>query len=446
MNRLVFQVEFLSDIVLQATSNTQGNIEQLDFIAGSNFLGMVAQNYDKFEDSFKIFHSGEVKFGDGHILKNNKITYKMPLSFFHEKLNDKEIFNHHFIDDFSKFKQLKQKREGYITKDLETEIIEYNYLQKSAYNKKLRRSKDEEMYGYKSLKKGTKWEFCVSYENLTSQEIELIKESLIGKKRLGKSKSSHYGLVEIKQINKGIEDISTDLDEIIIYAKSRLALIDENGNPTYDLKYLFDGLTDENIDYSKCQIKTSTFTPYNNKRENRDYERICINKGSVIVLKGIDKNKIPNFIGAYQSEGFGEILINPSFVAKKGGFNLVKDSKNREYKKEYAIFLNKYEDKLVQFLVNKHNNNIYRLDRAEQVSKFIQDNKFLYKNITPSQWGAIRAICNKGDKNFKEEIKEYISNGVKKWDKKQIEKLLEFSDELETIKLLSIWMPKRIGK
>ena len=290
MNRLVFQVKFLSDIVLQATSNTEGNIEQLDFIAGSNFLGMVAQNYDKFEDSFKIFHSGEVKFGDGHILKNNKITYKIPLSFFHEKLNDKEIFNHHFIDDFSKFKQLKQKREGYITKDLETEIIEYNYLQKSAYDKKLRRSKDEEMYGYKSLKKGTKWEFCVSYENLTPKEIKLIKESLIGKKRLGKSKSSHYGLVEIKQINKEIENLSTKLDEIIIYAKSRLALIDENGNPTYDLKYLFDGLTDENIDYSKSQIKTSTFTPYNSKRENRDYERVCINKGSVIVLKGIDKN------------------------------------------------------------------------------------------------------------------------------------------------------------
>ena len=30
MNRLVFQVEFLSDIVLQATSNTEGNVEQLD--------------------------------------------------------------------------------------------------------------------------------------------------------------------------------------------------------------------------------------------------------------------------------------------------------------------------------------------------------------------------------------------------------------------------------
>jgi len=44
MKALVFQVELKSDIVLPATSNTEGKIDQLDFIAGSNFLGMAAQN------------------------------------------------------------------------------------------------------------------------------------------------------------------------------------------------------------------------------------------------------------------------------------------------------------------------------------------------------------------------------------------------------------------
>jgi hypothetical protein len=54
MNKLTFKIEFLSDIVLQASSNTQGNIELLDFIPGSNFLGMVAKNYNNFENSFDI--------------------------------------------------------------------------------------------------------------------------------------------------------------------------------------------------------------------------------------------------------------------------------------------------------------------------------------------------------------------------------------------------------
>ena len=63
MKELVFQVEFLSDIVLPATSNTEGNIEQLDFIPGSNFLGMAAREYDHYNDSFSVFHSGNFPSG-----------------------------------------------------------------------------------------------------------------------------------------------------------------------------------------------------------------------------------------------------------------------------------------------------------------------------------------------------------------------------------------------
>lgn len=83
----LFEVEFLSDIVLLATSNTEGSSVDLDFIPGSNFLGMVAREYDKFEDSFAVFHSGKVRFGDATILQENRPTYKAPLSYFHQKLD-----------------------------------------------------------------------------------------------------------------------------------------------------------------------------------------------------------------------------------------------------------------------------------------------------------------------------------------------------------------------
>jgi hypothetical protein len=82
MGELTFQVEFLSDIVLPASSNTEGNIEHLDFIPGSNFLGMVARSYIDFNDSFNVFHSGKVRFGDATLLHEGRATYKMPLSFF----------------------------------------------------------------------------------------------------------------------------------------------------------------------------------------------------------------------------------------------------------------------------------------------------------------------------------------------------------------------------
>jgi len=197
MNVLNFQLEFLSDVVLPATSNTEGNIESLDFIAGSNFLGMVAKEYDEFSDTFAVFHSGAVRFGDATLVHDGQATYKMPLSFFHEKLDDGTMYNHHLISDFTRFKQLKQRRNGFITQELQEVSIDYNYAQKSAYDKEHRRSKEGSMYGYNAMPKGLIWQFSVKCdEHISQEDIERIKNNLVGKKRLGKSKSSQYGRVK----------------------------------------------------------------------------------------------------------------------------------------------------------------------------------------------------------------------------------------------------------
>ena len=98
MRTINFKVTFLSDIVLNDSSNTEGNIETLDFITGSSFLGMVAKNYDEFAktfDTFDIFHSGKVRFGEATPYFENKTTYKVPFCFFAPKLDSdkKEVKN-----------------------------------------------------------------------------------------------------------------------------------------------------------------------------------------------------------------------------------------------------------------------------------------------------------------------------------------------------------------
>ena len=439
MKELVYKVEFLSDIVLPATSNTEGNIQQLDFIAGSNFLGMVASKYSEFEDSFKVFHSGAVKFGDATLLSENKRTYKMPLSFFHEKANDDNILNHHLIEDFKTLTQLKQKRKGYITEDLKLLYVEYNYSQKSAYDKKHRRSKEGSLFGYSAMKKGLKWEFSIKIDNsISSKDEELIKATILNSTRLGKSKSAQYGLVKITQskfldLPKQIEDS----EYTYLYLNSRIALVDECGNPTYDLKYLFNDLKDENILYDKCQIKTSTFTPYNGARQTKDYERVCINRGSVIVLKDVDIKDALLYVGAYQSEGFGEILVNPSFLGIKN-FTFKNVSKENADTQPTEVTTS-----LAKFLQKKTQEEQEKLNILDQVDDFIYENKKLYKNIQASQWGKIRSICSSGETSFKEEIRKYVDHGVKEWDSKQIETLLKDDYSLKFIKLISIQMPKR---
>ncbi len=450
MKTLIFQVEFKSDIVLPATSNTEGNIVQLDFIPGSNFLGMVARAYSEFEDSFSVFHGGDVRFGDATLLKDGQETYKIPLSYFSPKEDDNAIYNHHFLEpkDFKELGQVKQKRRGYMTAKGEQADVNYSYAQKSAYDKEHRRSKEGSMYGYTAIETGTQWQFVVKYAPTVSEhDIALIKQNLSGKKRLGKSKSAQYGEIEIA-LKGSSENVETlyGKGKTILYAKSRLALVDDLGNPTYDLDYLCRE-SDTNVLYEESQIRTATFTPYNGAMQTKTYERVVIEKGSVIVLENVSEEvltSLKNGVGVYLSEGFGEVLINPEFLMSKE-VSLAGESKKENVHKGKKHIVESFNNTSVQFLVNRHNTQMDNLNLVNNVQKFIEKNKVLYGKINKAQWGTIRSICTSGTAEYRDEIREYISSGKVTWNSRQIETLLQEDQSFEFIKLLSIQMPKIKG-
>jgi hypothetical protein len=377
-----------------------------------------------------------VRFGDGHILKEDEITYKIPYSYFHKKLDDAIIYNHHKLED-TDFEpedkgglgQLKQLREGYMTVDKKYLSIETVYSQKSAYDTTKRTSEEGQMYGYTALKKGSIWQFVVKVDGISTEDETLLIETLQKSKRLGKSKSAEYGEVkitggEVLTSQNGEAKASLPNGEVVLYCNSRLALIDECGNPTYDLKYL---CNDIKILYEKTQIRTSTFTPYNGARKTKDYERVCINKGSVIVVKSLNdtqKEQIQKGVGAFLSEGFGEILINPPFLREKE-FPLQKEGKNEKPRDQRKKLNIQTKDNVVLFLQNRHNQNIDILDMAKEVAEFVATHKqSTFSNIKSSQWGNIRSIASSGEDKFMQKITEYITTGTKKWEVQQSTTLL----------------------
>ena len=463
MRKLKFEITFKSPIILQASSNTQGKMSSLDFIPGSAFLGMAASRYGEFSDPFKIFHSGAVKFCDASPIKDGKEFFKIPLSYFHEKLDGSKIYNHHLLckynasdrDKFEDFIQLKQMRNGYINEGNEQLSMDLDFSQKSAYDKSKRRSKDSQMYGYEAFRAGMKWRFSVKFEpSVSEDDINRAKEILEHSTRLGKSKSAEYGAVEIKFIGENTDKIQTFTPPekyTFVYAKSRLALIDENGNPSYDVKYILPNLDANNVDYEKTQIRISNFTPYNGARATKDYERACINKGSVIALKeltGEQVAELKNGVGAYLSEGFGEVLINPWFL--NGGDVQERPIKFQEKEEEKQAHTSlPIQSDLANFLQQKETAKKQILEIAEEVAKFIGDHKNKFNKISNSQWGAIRSICkevavsdkvlnDKGDeignqttaeknKNIAGQISKFMCNGVRSanWDcKKEGDKIV----------------------
>lgn len=439
-----YKCEFKSDIILNASSNTQGNIELLDFIPGSNFLGMVARYYDEFSNSFEIFHSGKVKFCDGSILINGKKSYKIPLTYHNLKLNTDIYYNRLCLEDEEEKQirdeqhQLKQVRSGYMNMDFEIFKPKYNYSQKSAHDKRLRRSADKEMYGYSALQKGTSWAFKIVYEN--ENLVKEIEERLLGKKRLGKSKTTEYGQVFIDCFDnsKKLENFTSKDGYTYLYANSRLVLIDGAGNPTLEPTIENLRLKSGTICWEKTQIKTTNYSPYNFKRQGHDSARNCIQKGSVIAIKDLkdNLNEIDTFIGAFQSEGFGEVIVNPKFLETKKP-NL-REYQTPNIKENLAI-----KDNLLSFLKYKQSLDERKLETIEEVKRVYE--KFI--GPSKSQWGQIRSMAtsSKDSAEFIRKFRDFTTRGKegKQW-KNRRDKLEEAISSKNTnnwqefVKLLAI--------
>lgn len=209
-----------------------------------------------------------------------------------------------------------------------------------------------------------------------------------------------------------------------------------------------------NVDYEKTQIRISNFTPYNGARATRDYERACINKGSVIALKeltGEQVAELKNGVGAYLSEGFGEVLINPWFL--NGGDVQERPIKFQEKEEEKQAHTSlPIQSDLAKFLQQKETAKKQILETAEEVAKFIGDHKNKFNKISNSQWGAIRALCKtKTDQNICQEVGNFISKGVmsERWnDEKEqlLEAIAKSRDPLKFTLFLSIQMPKITGE
>jgi hypothetical protein len=450
METRYYKCEFLTDIVLNASSNTQGNIALSEFIPGSNFLGITASGYLGIAESgykeftqneaFDIFHSGDVCFGDAHPLIDNKVSFKIPLSFHDLKVGD-GYYNRLLLSDEEEQKlreeqkQLKQIRSGFMNEEFRFLSPQYNYSQKSARDARYARSKDGLMFGYSALKKGSEWVFKIDFKDVNN--IEKVEKYLLGDKRLGKSKSSQYGKIHISKTDTSnkVESFKQENELTYIYLNSRVILFDADGNFTAEPTIENMGLSSGEIVWEKTYIKTSTYNPYNYKRETKEYTRVCLNKGSVIAIKGL-KGEVKNRVGAFLSEGFGEIVVNPWFLKEK------MPSLSRVHKKEPEQNSSENHDKnLISFLAQKEQNEKDKFEVSSHVQRVYTD----FIGPSKSQWSEIRALASKSKDQYDliNKIGDYINNGVakKQWVNlkgKLCEEIKSSEKSIEFVKLLSM--------
>ncbi|MCR9290707.1 MAG: hypothetical protein NXI23_25320 [Bacteroidetes bacterium] len=440
---LYFKCTLLSDIVLTSRSASEGFHKSLTFIPGSKFSGIVAsQLYDTNNtlQTLDLFHNGNVRFGNAQIAINEQPSYAVPFSWYRDKLKrQNNIFLHHKIDAVIREQhatndwQLKQERAGYINQngDLKADL-EQEFSIKSAYDYDKRKSLDENMYGYHALKVGSEFLFTVAISGNNNYDGLLIK-ALSGKKRIGRSRTAEYGLVEITQCSAPFSELqhgTTNENYQLIYASSDWCFYDEYGFPTTDINAKDLHIPNGKIDWEKSQVRYRKYQSYNSRRLQTNEDRMVFQKGSVIAVQTnetIDCQNIPYWVGSLNNEGFGKIIFNPPFLQNKDEtLPLPKEYKISKTLKRHFVEKGQSDSQVLN-LINQRAG-LLEKDNAieEMVNKFFNQNQKRLSGVSKSQWGAIRGIAKSTSNTntfvellFNEE-KGFLKRGVaaKLWEGK----------------------------
>lgn len=458
-----YKCTLLSDIIINQKAATEGNQQTLDFIPGNNFLGIAASVYEELAQENKniiAFHSQSIRFGDAFplIIDDNgkaKKALRIPASFCTPKIKTDGVsayYQQYAYDqtvDRSN-QQLKQCRKGFYVfeKEVGQEVpVLKAFAIKSAYDRKLRRSADQQMYGYESLQEGSFWTFDIYFDDGVPFDLpDKIEHALLGDKSVGRSRTAQYGLVRIEVLKEDIKEDTSQIQNnsyVLIYAESRLIFLDEFGIPTFTPQAKDLGFDGGEICWNKSQIRTFQYAPWNSKRQARDVDRCGIEKGSVIYIDITNAaRKELLFVGSYQNEGFGKILVNPNFLEVKPNTNgealySLKEQDALIENERTTDSLGDYDKKLFAYLQKQHNDDICKTYIYEVVYDFVTNYKqFFESNDFASQWGTIRNIAmqHKGKIEITNRLTEYITNGVAsdKWSKKNRCGLLrDFLDRLD---------------
>lgn len=454
-----YRCNLIGDVVLNASLATEGNMDTLDYIPGSAFLGVVVNELFKngsSSDALQIIRDGKVYFGDARIEIDGSQSYPMPFSYImgklHAKVDQDPIYLHHLIrydqpivDDDSRIIQLQQQRKGYLTVEGEDpaypqgkyiDHIQQSFSLKSAYNAEQRRADEGKMYGFTAINAGQRFRFSVTGEET---HLDMVNDIIIGKHYIGKSRSAQYGAVEIDTVDDFQEPPTfSPHGYTLVYAASNLCFYDQTGRPTLCPIASDLGLPSGEIDWALSQVRTHSYSVFNAKRNTTGTARYVITRGSVFYVSNSSIAMATGYVGVHRNEGLGAVVYNPAFLrpgdtSPQTAMQLTSLPIPRTLAADMDLAMGATSDQpLARLAIRRGGHEHDARDQAKKVNEIVDEweKSTAFKKITSSQWGQIRAHATAsvnaaelfvrlfwGDKEHQQKAKDDPSIDLKKHSK-----------------------------
>lgn len=340
MRTLELKLTLMDDLVASERPATEGGHESLDYLPGAMLLGAAAARlYSGIprEHAFILFHSGKVRFGDATPLMDNLQCWPMPLCWHERKaepaldgdyLDREKIRNFQHLP-FAEGAQPKQLRNGYVRADGAKLTVQKRFRMKTAVNPNTGRVDESQMFGYEAIGAGQCFVARIEADMDLSDDLwnrlsRVFEDA--GELLLGRSRSAEYGRVRAECTEHlWSQPMSAGANEdkrLTFWCLSDLALVDDYGQPTFDVAPKHFGLDRGKVDWSRSFLSFRRFAPWNAYRKAFDLERQVIRRGSVITitdmgrpLSDAERAGIEAGIGLHRESGMGRISIDPRLLA-----------------------------------------------------------------------------------------------------------------------------------
>ncbi|PKI12734.1 type III-B CRISPR module-associated Cmr3 family protein [Colwellia sp. 12G3] len=404
--RIYYTLTTIDPIIVSQNNGTTNNHECLDYIPGSSILGaFAAKFYPQFsvDQSWRVFHSGQVKFSPCYPVVNNEIALPTPASWNYSKVESENLTNNNkynnailsnhsaanFIRDESI--QYKQCRNGFVNSNGYIANIEMGNSTKTALSSSTGSAEDAKLFTYSFIEAGQTFSGWVELDDSDNEVSLAIKTLLDGNIRIGRSRNTEFGRVELNLVEtQSLTKITNNPDELILWCLSDTEFINDAGLPTLTPSgaNIHSALKNATLIAEKSFIRSIKVSRFNQKRQGLDTEQVLVAKGSVLTFKltqQLEQSVLNDIstsgVGINQQYGLGWVSVNPSWSLKdtlssSGLFTPLPLERIQTPAQEYASS----DSTLVQWLSSQVNKQQDSDDLQKSVNKLISTIISLYQS------------------------------------------------------------------